>query len=428
MMATIPKGADEELWYHQIVKNFALPRDEDLAAQSSGGAGELTNLGIGPEKKKHVPTTVATPKKSDAPRALIAKAKIVREGKKGTRLFLKPRSNYVVVSDTLEGLAPVVIKKPKPKAHDIANIPASNPDEPIDLDSSPEPLVRTKAVKRKQAEVEAAAQPAKKVLRRKIGKKGNLDAFVTKLSPEKSIPSVRAESSSVFIDDLPPSSPRASIREQVEGTKAVEMEAYKVAEVKKPEEVEKLVEVELEAEKIAETEAVDVGVTQPKFPEVLARELKKGKSIQEDPVITIPFSTTTSTPVHVEKSPAGDQGFFTHAEEDSPIRLEETLGDYYYRSYSEKRASDIHSTVWKLKQGDTFSDWQVCRDWLQGVFLYSEVKFQEERSHDQTYHAYLEETVSLTSTTHRIVHEWLSMHKEWVAFEASKKEVSEEKA
>ncbi|MFS8024433.1 hypothetical protein Hanom_Chr16g01463191 [Helianthus anomalus] len=68
------------------------------------------------------------------------------------------------------------------------------------------------------------------------------------------------------------------------------------------------------------------------------------------------------------------------------------------------------------------------RDWLQGIFPPDEVKFQEERSHDQTYHAYLEETASSTSTTHRIVCEWRSMHKEWVAFEASKKEVTEEKA
>ncbi|KAJ0791459.1 hypothetical protein HanOQP8_Chr01g0005781 [Helianthus annuus] len=40
-MTTIPKGAGEELWYLQIVKNFALPRDEDLAAQPSTGAGRF---------------------------------------------------------------------------------------------------------------------------------------------------------------------------------------------------------------------------------------------------------------------------------------------------------------------------------------------------------------------------------------------------
>ncbi|MFS8002586.1 hypothetical protein Hanom_Chr13g01203781 [Helianthus anomalus] len=184
----------------------------------------------------------------------------------------------------LEGLAPVVLRKPKVEPRDSADIPVSNPNDPIDLESSPEPLLRTKAVKRKQAEVEAMTQPTKKVLRRKIGKKGNLDAFVTKLSPEKPIPSAHMESFSIFNDDLLPPSPRPSIRKQLEGTKAVETEAENVVEVEKPEvEVEKPIEVELEAEKIVEMEAVDVGVTHPKSPEVVAHEPEKGKSIQEDP-------------------------------------------------------------------------------------------------------------------------------------------------
>ncbi|MFS7918942.1 hypothetical protein Hanom_Chr03g00207111 [Helianthus anomalus] len=387
-MTTIPKGAEEELWYHQIFKNFALPRDEDLAVQPSGGAG--------PEKKKkRVPAVTIAPKKTDAPKAQSSKAKNVREEKKGMCRFSDFWCDYIVVPDTLEGLTPVVLRKPKAEPRDTADIPASNPDNPIYLESSPEPLLRTKAVKRKQTEVEAAAQPAKKVPKRKIGKRGNLDAFVTKLPPEKLIPSFRAEPSSVFNDDLPPSSPRASIREQIKGTKAVETEAGKVAEVEKPEEVEKHVKVELEAEKIVETEAMDVGVSQPKSPEVVVREPKKGKSVQEDPVITIPFSATTSVPVNVERNPT---------------------------------ASEIHASVWKLKKGDTVSDWQICRDWLPGTFPPAEVKFQEEHSHDQTYHAYLEETASSTSTTHRIVREWRNMHKEWDAFEASKKEASEEKA
>ncbi|KAJ0611877.1 hypothetical protein HanHA300_Chr01g0020811 [Helianthus annuus] len=314
-MTTIPKGAGEELWFQQIIRNFARPRDEDLAAQPSTG-------------------------------------------------------------------------------------------------------------------------PAKKVPRRKIGKRGNLDAFVSKLSPEKPIPSARAESSSVFNDDLPPSSPRASIREQLEGTMTVETEIEKIVEVKKPDgeaekpevELEKTA-VELEAEKVMDAEAVDVGVTKPKSPVVEVCEPETGTSI-EDPLITISIPTTTSAPPQsdAEKSPVGDQGFIYHEKEDSPIRPEETPGDYYYRSYFDRRASEIHAPVWKLKQGDTFSDWQVCRDWLQGVFPPVEVKFQKERSHDQTYHAYLEETASSTSTTHRIVHEWRSMHKEWATFEASKKEVNEEKA
>ncbi|MFS7919126.1 hypothetical protein Hanom_Chr03g00209181 [Helianthus anomalus] len=31
-MTTVQKGANEQPWYHQIVKNFALPRDADLSA------------------------------------------------------------------------------------------------------------------------------------------------------------------------------------------------------------------------------------------------------------------------------------------------------------------------------------------------------------------------------------------------------------
>ncbi|KAJ0856792.1 hypothetical protein HanRHA438_Chr13g0582511 [Helianthus annuus] len=44
-MATVPKRVDEELWYLHIVKNFALPQDEDLAAQPPTGTGKFT-LGL----------------------------------------------------------------------------------------------------------------------------------------------------------------------------------------------------------------------------------------------------------------------------------------------------------------------------------------------------------------------------------------------
>ncbi|MFS7948069.1 hypothetical protein Hanom_Chr06g00555651 [Helianthus anomalus] len=297
----------------------------------------LTNLGIGPEskKKKCAPTTTATPKKLDT-----LKADVLKEDKrKGTRLVSDPWCDYVVVSDTLKGLVPVAVRKPKAEPRDTAELPVLNPDDPIDLDSSPEPLLRTN---------------------------------------------------------------------ELEGTKAAEAELEKVVEVEKP------VEVELEAEKEVETETTDVGATKPKSPEVVAHEPERRKSIIEEEVlvITVPSSATTPVPPKddIEDNPVNvDQTFVAHDEEGSPICPEETLGDYYYRSYSEKRASEIHAPVWKLKQGDTFSDWQ-------------------ERSHDQTYHSYLEETASSTSTTHRIVREWRIMHREWDAFEASKKEVADEKA
>ncbi|KAF5813603.1 hypothetical protein HanRHA438_Chr03g0111631 [Helianthus annuus] len=358
-MTTVQKGANEEPWYHQIVKNFAFPKDADLNAQASTDVTtcELTNLGVGPEskKKKRASTATAAPKKFDTLKVDVLK----EEKKKGTRLVSEPWCDYVVVSDTLEGLAPVVVRKPKAEPRDTADIPVSNADDPTDLESCPEPLLRTKAVKRKQLEGEAATQPAKKITRKKIGKKGNLDALAAKLSPEACSIHLR-EPSSIFNDDLPPSPPRASIKEQLEGTKTVEAEVEKAMEVEKPVEV-------METEEPVEAETID-GVTKPKPPEVVAHGQEKGKSILEEEVlvITIPSSATTSAPPRdrVEENPVDvDQGFIAHdEEEDSPIRPDETLGDYYYRTYSEKRASEIHAPVWKVKQGDTFSDWQVCRD------------------------------------------------------------------
>ncbi|MFS8003095.1 hypothetical protein Hanom_Chr13g01209881 [Helianthus anomalus] len=169
-----------------MVKNFVLPKDADLEAQPSAGAGkflfcifhvilkydflwicELINLSICPEinKKKHRHVASTTPRKIDAPKADISK----EEKKK-------------VVSDPLEGLAPIAMKQPKVDPRDTADIPVSNPDDPIDVESSPESLVRTKADKRKKPEGEAAVQPTKKISRKKISKKGHLDTFDAKFS------------------------------------------------------------------------------------------------------------------------------------------------------------------------------------------------------------------------------------------------------
>ncbi|KAM0031880.1 hypothetical protein Hdeb2414_s0017g00514291 [Helianthus debilis subsp. tardiflorus] len=139
-MATIAKRPNEELWYHRIVKNFVLPRDDDLFARTV--AGDLSNWGIGPEKKRRAPVTTAALKKSDAEKTQPSKVKNVGGEKKGMRRSSDSWCNYVVVSDSLEGLAPAVIRRPKPQLKDPGDIPPSNPDDPIDLELSPESLVR----------------------------------------------------------------------------------------------------------------------------------------------------------------------------------------------------------------------------------------------------------------------------------------------
>ncbi|MFS7930406.1 hypothetical protein Hanom_Chr04g00343961 [Helianthus anomalus] len=152
----------------------------------------------------------------------------------------------------------------------------------------------------------------------------------------------------------------------------------------------------METEKAMKVEMADAGITKPKSPEVLAQGPEKITSINEEevPVIIVPSSSAPASELpkdDVQKNPVHvDQGFVIHYEEEnSHIYPDETPGDYYCRTYSEKRASEIHAPVWKLKQCDTFSYWQVCRDWLQGIFPPTEIKFQEEQSHERTYHSYL---------------------------------------
>ncbi|KAM0035633.1 hypothetical protein Hdeb2414_s0015g00448681 [Helianthus debilis subsp. tardiflorus] len=162
-MATFAKKPDEELWYHRIVKKFVLPWDNNLSAQPAAGAGELSNLGIGPEKKKHAPTATTAPKKNDVEKDQSSKGKNVGGEKKGIHHSFDSWCDYVVVSNSLEGLAPTVIRRPKLEPKDIADIPPSNPDDPIDLESSPELLVRKRTGKRKQLDVEAGGQLVKKI-------------------------------------------------------------------------------------------------------------------------------------------------------------------------------------------------------------------------------------------------------------------------
>ncbi|MFS7912660.1 hypothetical protein Hanom_Chr02g00132531 [Helianthus anomalus] len=111
--------------------------------------------------------------------------KNVEGGKKGTHHSSDSWCDYVVVSDSLEGLAPVVVKRPKAEPKDPTDIPPSNPEDPIDLESTLEPLLKTKAGKRIQTDAKAEGQLAKKVQRMKITRRGNLDAFIAKPPPGK---------------------------------------------------------------------------------------------------------------------------------------------------------------------------------------------------------------------------------------------------
>ncbi|KAM0008497.1 hypothetical protein Hdeb2414_s0113g00799051 [Helianthus debilis subsp. tardiflorus] len=326
-MGTIKKKPDEELWHHRIVRNFALPRDAHLSAQPAAGIGELSNLGIGPEKKKRATTSNVAPKKSDAEKTQSSKARNVGE-KKGIRHSSDNWCDYVVVSDTLEGLAPAVtIRRPKPEPRDSADIPPSNPEDPIDLESSPEHLVQRGASKRKQSDAEAEGQPLKKVPRKKIARKGNLDAFIPVSAPQIHVSPVSTEPTPVVNEELPPSPSRASITDQL---KTAEVPEGGVEKTVKP------VDVTVEAENISDPGIVD-GVDNPQTSEVAARESERENTVEETPASVFSPEPSDVLPERVEKV-AEEQGSFS-------IRPEETPGDHYYRTYTEKNASEPHAPV-----------------------------------------------------------------------------------
>ncbi|KAJ0487828.1 hypothetical protein HanLR1_Chr14g0556191 [Helianthus annuus] len=378
-MGTIKKKPEEELWYHRIVGNFVLPWDADLSVHSAAGAGELSNLGIGPEKKRRVTTSNVAPKKSDVEKTQSSKAKNVGEKKVTTR-------------------------RPKPEPKDSADIPPSNPDDPIDLESSPEHLVQRG--KRKQTDTDAEGQPPKKVQRKKITRRGNLDAFVMESVPEIPVAPIPTNLQSVVNEELPPTPPHASVADQLNPTEGVDDGVGKTVEVEKPADV-------------------DLGVVNdadnPPTPEVVVQDLGEGATEK-----TPTPSPSDTMPEHTEKVTVEEQDSSADVSKQSPIRPEETLGDYYYRTYTEKDVADPHAPVWNLKKGDTFADWHVCQDWLQGILPPGEVKFQENRSYEQTFQSYFAETASHVSTTHRIVREWYNMHKEHKSFMAAQKKFAKD--
>ncbi|MFS7918970.1 hypothetical protein Hanom_Chr03g00207421 [Helianthus anomalus] len=179
--------------------------------------------------------------------------------------------------------------------------------------------------------------------------------FVTYIlfSAKKPSCPVPTEPSSVVNQDLPPSPHRAPINEQLGSTEAAKNEVRKTAGAENPD-VEKPADVAMISEKVNSPEAVDVDVGHPQSLEVVARDPEKGKSAQEISKTTSPSVVSGSVSENVEKNPGGNQGSFIRSNENSPIRLDETPGDYYYRCYSEKQAVEVHTPVWKLKKRGHF--------------------------------------------------------------------------
>ncbi|KAM0060836.1 hypothetical protein Hdeb2414_s0004g00128811 [Helianthus debilis subsp. tardiflorus] len=97
----------------------------------------------------------------------------------------------------------------------------------------------------------------------------------------------------------------------------------------------------------------------------------------------------------------------------TPIGSKDTLGDIYYKTYTEVAHSDApYRAPWGLKQKDTFLEFAPCRDWFLNSFPPGEFNWQRARSHDALYHAYVVGEANTRTANHQIVRKWCTMVKE----------------
>ncbi|KAM0044378.1 hypothetical protein Hdeb2414_s0010g00352521 [Helianthus debilis subsp. tardiflorus] len=101
----------------------------------------------------------------------------------------------------------------------------------------------------------------------------------------------------------------------------------------------------------------------------------------------------------------------------SPIGPKDTLGDIYYKSYTEEARGDApHRPPWGLKQKDTFLEFAPCCDWFLNSLPPGEVNRQKARTHNGLYHAYVVGEANTRAANHQIVREWRTMvmeREEW---------------
>ena len=142
-------------------------------------------LGIGPESKKktRLTGTAAAQAGVGASTETAPQPEKPQPTKKGKRVVPDSWCDYVVVSDSWDGLAPAALRKPKKEKVEV-EAPPSKPDEPLDIPSSPEVGLITRESKRKETSPAAAPTPppSKKQATSRIGKRGNLDKVAGQFS------------------------------------------------------------------------------------------------------------------------------------------------------------------------------------------------------------------------------------------------------
>ncbi|MFS7946944.1 hypothetical protein Hanom_Chr06g00542271 [Helianthus anomalus] len=497
-MGVRPLRDDEESWYEQIRGNFMypvvdafaspptatagaqIPKPRPLRSVTSAGkevvhlsseesvgssngelspwsnifAGVLRDLGIDPEDKKKKPLkkkkVVNLNLEVTSKGAGSSRATTVAAGKCTLRLRQSDLKDYVIISDSLEGLSRAAEKKTgaggskssgsagsrNPDAGATPSTAAHEEEEEEEEDEVTEKLVSRKRVRSETTTGVASAAVAGTIPL--IGKTSNLRSLykfspeIKKKTPQKGVTFTEPEPKRPKITIIPSQTvgvESAKDKNVAERDEAQAAEAQRKAEKRRKKAKRKKasdVEREKEQKKTVEKPIDDPELEITKGSEKPHHERRKEPELQKPTYpthIEVPrrikaISTRGSGPyVSSGASSGGASGYNPQA-----IGAKDTLGDIYYKSYTEEeRGNAPHQAPWGLKQRDTF---------------------QEVKTHEGLYRTYVIGEANTRAANHQIVREWRTMVRErsdWESyrermlkriseFEKSKTAFDEEKA
>ncbi|MFS7903765.1 hypothetical protein Hanom_Chr01g00027921 [Helianthus anomalus] len=396
-----------------------VPNPQALAAVTSAGKEILylsNEESKKPSKKKKNVITIdaeATNKKGKSSRATDGASD------KGTLQFRQSNlEDYIVASDSLEGLSRIGEKKTSAAGSKSSGSAGSRISEAgatpssIALDEEKEeeeeheePAAQLVSRERSREETAAGIQAAQKAGGVPvIGKQSKLCSLY-KFSPE-ALKKTPEKTKGVEFKDPKEPAPKET-KFLIKSSKIAPKEPEKV--------VEKLIENVVEKPTGDKSKGIETAAT-------TAQDKTQGLETAHRDATTVAGgagaggSGSTAGAFAAGQAGAGSQGSMPQA----PIGPKDTLGDIYYKTYTEEARSDApHQPIWGLKQKDTFMEFAACRDWYLGSFPPGEVNRQRARTHDGLYRAYIVVEANTRAANHQIVREWLTMVRERMDWEST---------
>ncbi|KAJ0916011.1 hypothetical protein HanPSC8_Chr06g0256641 [Helianthus annuus] len=493
-MGVRPVRDDEESWYDQIKGNFMFPAADAFASPptategaqypkprplrsvtlagketfylsseesvgSSNGelsswseifAGVLRDLGIDPEEKKKKPVKKKKKAEPEVTSKGTGPSRATTAGGKGTlRLRQRDLGDYVIISDSYEGLSHAAKEKAGAGGSKSSGSAGSrNPDAgatpsfPEDVEEEEDAGAQLIGRKRGRSEATTgvASAPTSVVIPA-IGKTSRLRSLyqfspeIKKKTPEKAVtfseagvkrPKITVKSTDTAAQDA---ARAAEAQRKVEEARKKEEEKRKKEEEKKVEEERK--KREEEERKKKEEEDRKRRAEQERLAEVarkqaLEKELLAKKAMDQPlkppgPEVTKPPNTgpVTTSKGSSRFSSSGASSGGAGGYNPNVVGAKDTVGDIYYKTYTEEERGDApHQAPWSLKQKDTFIEFSPAREWFLNSFTPAEVHRQRAKPHEMLYRTYILGEANARAANHQIVREWRTMVRERADWEA----------